>query len=612
MSESALVRRGLAAWVLRAVRARDPRILPEEVMSAYSYMPATLAGHFAGIGVVTFLYWQTAPWDVLLPWLSLFTVMWCTRLVMKLRFEPTSLKNTSDWLRWRLYWNLGSLSAAALWGLTGWVFYPLGGGIQQTGLIVIVYTFSVVVVPVLATQPRMYLSFVGLCFVPLMARIAIGGDIYSYELSGILLLIISMTVLLARNYRQALERVLELKVRADELLQQLRVEKQAADEARRVAEVANRAKTQFFTAASHDLRQPLHAMGLFAEALRQKTHDGEVAQLVNSINSSVDALDELFSELLDISRLDTGVVRVAAQSFVVRDIFRKLRLNFEPVAFEKGLSLRWRGDHQVVHADPLLVERILRNLISNAIRYTEDGTVLVSARRQGERVVLQVWDTGLGIPLAEQQRIFEEFYQAPRLKAETEDQRRGLGLGLSIVQRLAHLMQAALALRSEPGRGTVLSLTLPFGTVPAKAAMTTPRQAHPGLTLAGRTILIVEDESAVREGMVALLRGWGGSVLSFDGMPAVMACLGDVGGLAQPDLLIVDYRLDNGATGTEVIQALRQHFNTPLPAIVVTGSSMLQQEQEAQEFDFHLLIKPVVPHKLRAMIGFKLKVKSAS
>lgn len=602
---------GLAAFVRGAVRARPSQALPEEVMSAYSYMPATLAGHFAGIGVVTFLYWQLVSWAVLLPWLSLFTVMWCTRLLMTLRFKHMILTTTDDWLRWRLYWNLGSLCAGALWGLTAWVFYPLGGSIQQTGLIVIVYTFAVVVVPVLATQPRMYLAFVCLCFVPLITRIAIEGNVYSYELSGILLLIISMTVLLARNYRQALERVLELKVRADELLQQLRVEKQAADKARQVAEIANRAKTQFFTAASHDLRQPLHAMGLFAEALRQKTHDGEVAQLVNSINSSVDALDELFSELLDISRLDTGVVNVSTQSFAVRDIFRKLRLNFEPLAFEKGLSLRLRGAHQRVCADPLLVERIMRNLVSNAIRYTQDGTILVSARRKGEQVVLQVWDTGMGIAVPEQQRIFEEFYQVPRVKAETEDQRRGLGLGLSIVQRLAHLMKAPLSLRSEPGRGTVFSLTLPLGTAePAKADLTLARQARPGLTLEGRTILIVEDESAVRAGMEALLRGWGSSVLSFDSRQEVMMWLDDADSASQPDLLIVDYRLGED-TGTEVIQALRQHFKASLPAIVVTGSSMLQQEQEAQEFDFHLLIKPVVPNKLRAMIGFKLKVKTA-
>lgn len=587
--------------------ARDLHRLQEEVMAAYTYMPATLAGNMAAMLVVTYLYWNLAPRSVMLCWLGLFAIMWLTRLSMKLHFKHMVMRDLRDWMRWRVYWNLGSLSAALVWGLTAWVFYPLGGGIQQTGLIVIVHTFAVVVVPVLASRPRVYLSFVALCFVPMLMRITLEGHRYGHELAGILLLTLSMTVLLSRNYREALERVFELKEHTDELLVQLRVEKQAAEEARRVAEVANRAKTQFFAAASHDLRQPLHAMGLFAEALRQKTHDGEVAQLVNSINSSVDALDGLFCELLDISRLDTGVVTVSPQHFEVGDIFRKLRLNFEPMAFEKGLLLRLRGERQVVHADPVLVERILRNLVSNAIRYTQDGTVLVSARKRANLVMLQVWDTGPGIHEAEQKRIFEEFYQSPRQEAETAEQRKGLGLGLSIVQRLSQMMRAPLTMRSRPGHGTVFSLCLPWGRLVAAPPMVPARATHPGLTLEGKLILIVEDESAVRSGLEVLLRGWGASLLSFDGMPSLMGWMAS-GAAQRPDLLIVDYRLDSGATGIDAIDAVRGYLRARTPAIVVTGSSMLHQEKQAQEHDFHLLTKPVVPNKLRAMIGFKLGV----
>jgi signal transduction histidine kinase len=259
------------------------------------------------------------------------------------------------WARWHRRWNILTLASATMWGITGWVFYGEGTGIQQTGLIVLVYTFCVAVIPVLANQPGVFVTYVALCIGPLIVRIALGGDTYSYQLAGVLLVISSLTTAIARNYRQSLGRVIELKLRADDLLEQLRVEKQAAEEARREAEVANRAKTQFFTAASHDLRQPLHAMGLFAEALRQRTHEPEVAQLVVSINASVDALEGLFSELLDITRIDTGGVEVHPQGFEMADILRKIRLSFEPTAFEKGLALRLRGGHRVVHADPLLV-----------------------------------------------------------------------------------------------------------------------------------------------------------------------------------------------------------------------------------------------------------------
>ncbi len=591
--------------------------VPEMARSAFDYMPATLAGHLAGIGVVCFLFWDLEPPSVLLPWLAAFVAMWLSRLWMTLRYHRASPQTDADWARWLRLANVGALCGGALWGITAWLFYRPEGGIQQIALIVIVYTFCVVVVPVLSTQPRVYLAFVAVCFLPMVARILYVGDTYSYQLAGLLAIIIGMTVLLARNYRQALQRVIDLKLQADGLAAQLRVEKAAADAARQEAEVANRAKTQFFTAASHDLRQPLHAMGLFAEALRQKSHDTEVAQLVNSINESVDALEGLFSELLDITRIDTGGVEVHPESFGIGDIYRKLRLHFEPTAFEKGLALRFRGAAHAAHADPLLVERILRNLVSNAIRYTNDGTVLVGCRRSGGLLRLQVWDSGPGIREAEQARIFEEFYQVPNTARVAPNQRKGLGLGLAIVKRLADLMHAPLALRSQVGHGTVFTLDLPLGKAVAAKPAVVPGKGPSGLTLHGRLIVVVEDEPAVLAGLEVLLKGWGAEVASFDSVAASTAwaasCAAQTTNAAtqpvKPDLLIVDYRLENALTGVDAIVGLRQHFGAAVPAIVVTGSTMSGHEQDAQAHNFHVLIKPVLPNKLRAMIAFKLKVK---
>jgi signal transduction histidine kinase len=495
--------------------------------------------------------------------------------------------------------------------MAGWLFYDQGTALEQTGLIVIVYTFCAVGIPVLSIQRRLYLAFAALVFLPLLVKIAMVGDRYHYLLAGELVLIISFTFVLANSYRQALQRAIDLKVKADELAARLRVETLAADAARREAEIANRAKTQFFTAASHDLRQPLHAMGLFAEALRQRVHEPEVAQLVNSINESVDALEGLFSELLDITRIDSGGVEVHDQHFEVGDILRKLRLHFEPAAFEKGLSLRLRGGQRVVFADPLLVERILRNLVSNAIRYTDDGTVLVSCRQRADRIVLQVWDSGPGIQAAEQQKIFDEFYQVPHTGAVSPEQRKGLGLGLAIVKRLAALMKAPLSMRSSVGHGTVFTLELPIGKTPRAPAQVLPGKAPVGITLAGRLIVVVEDEPAVRAGLEVLLKGWGAAIESFDSVAEsarwAQAC--DLA-VVKPDLLIVDYRLEEGRTGVDAIRALRERFGAAVPAILVTGSTMTGHDKEAQTHDFHLLIKPVVPNKLRAMIAFKLGVKA--
>ena len=591
--------------------SRSP--LPDIVQSTFDYVPTAMAGYAAGVAVVAGLFWGIAPWAVTLPWLAVFVVMVLLRIVVLQAFRRAPPRTLADWRHWQVRSNLGTLLAAAFWGATGWVFYGYSGGLQQTGLVIIVYTYCVVGISVLSIQPRVYLAFAGLCIVPLIIRMLLVGDLFHYQLAGELVLIISLTTLVASSYRQALQRAIELKLKADGLSAELRVESRAADAARLQAEIANRAKTQFFTAASHDLRQPLHAMGLFAEALRQRVHEPEVAQLVNSINESVDALEGLFSELLDITRIDSGGVEVHAQHFVVGDILRKLRLNFEPSAFEKGLALRLRGAERVLHGDPLLVERILRNLVSNAIRYTNDGSVLVSCRQRGDKALLQVWDTGVGIREQERSRIFEEFYQVPNSVAVNPEQRRGLGLGLAIVKRLAGLMNAPLTVHSRPGHGTVFGLELPLGQAPRVVPVAVPGKGPVRLTLAGRLIVIVEDEPAVRAGLEVLLRGWGAEIASFDSVAASAAwAAASDPERVRPDLLIVDYRLEEGHNGVDAITALRLRFGASVPAILVTGSTMTGHEKDAQLHDFHLLIKPVVPNKLRAMIAFKLGVKAGA
>lgn len=590
-------------------------VLGEETLAIYEFTTATLLGLATGFGLIVMLFWRVSPPAVLLPWATAFVSLWFVRIGLSQGFRRAVRQHgeATPWARWLRRWNVLTLASASMWGITGWVFYGHGTGIQQTGLIVLVYTFCVAVIPVLANQPGVFVTYVALCIGPLIVRIAMGGDTYSYQLAGSLFIITSLTTAIARNYRQSLQRVIVLKIRADELLDQLRIEKQAAEDARREAEIANRAKTQFFTAASHDLRQPLHAMGLFAEALRQRTREPEVASLVMSINASVDALEGLFSELLDITRIDSGNIEVHPQGFEMADILRKIRLHFEPTAFEKGLALRLRGGQRVVHGDPMLVERIVRNLVSNAIRYTNDGTVLVACRQRGDKVLVQAWDTGAGIAPEQQARVFEEFYQVPDRPAVSADQRKGLGLGLAIVKRLAALMNAPLTLRSTPGRGSVFTLELPVGVKPKPQALALPGKGPVGITLEGRRIVVVEDEPAVLAGIEVLLSGWGATLVTFDSVGAASdwAARADVRS-DRPDLLIVDYRLENGRTGVDAIAALRERFGAAVPAIVVTGSTMTGHDKEAQEKDFHILLKPVVPNKLRAMIAFKLGVKPAA
>jgi signal transduction histidine kinase len=594
-----------------ATRAAARRV--EYLRALYQQTPATLAGNLIGMSLIGSIFALEAPMPLLAGWLGTAGLLWLVRLAHYLRYRRQPDADGTQLERWRASWRALVLLQGSMWGVAAWLFWGLGTPYHQLLLILVVYTYCLGSVQLLATQPRIFLVFLSLVLVPTVVRIASdASQPWHWQLALAMTLLFAITLLMGRTYASALGQAIGLKARTEELAAQLRVEKAEAEEARRQAEAASRAKTRFFAAASHDLRQPLHAVGLFAEALRQRTREPQVAALVNSINESVDALEGLFSELLDITRIDAGGVEVRPAPVPVRDLFARLRLHFEPLAFEKGLVLRFRGEQRLAHADPVLLERILRNLVSNAIRYTEDGGVLVSCRPRGQRLLFQVWDSGIGIAAASLPHIFDEFYQVQSNRPLQPHHRQGLGLGLAIVQRLAGLMEAPLTVRSRVGRGTVFSLEVAPGRASRSAdSLLTGRPATQAsaLGLEGRRILVVEDEVAVREGLVVLLESWGATVDAFDTVDTLQLWLS--GGTATaPDLLLVDFRLPQGRTGIEVLAAVRDRWRgRPLPAIIITGSSLGGHEQASEQHDYHLLIKPVLPNKLRAMIAFKLGLR---
>jgi signal transduction histidine kinase/CheY-like chemotaxis protein len=606
--------RSRAAWALLPALPRTPGV--DHIRALYVQTPASLTGNAVGMLLMAAIFGAHAPGLHLAGWLVAAVLLWLLRLGHYLRFRRRPGADDGTLRRWRRSWKALVLGQGALWGVAVWLFWGLGTPYHKLSLLLIAYTYCLGSVQLLATQPRVFLAFISLVLVPMIVRVATDDtQAWALQLAGILTLLFGITVVMARTYGSALGQAITLKARTDELAARLRVEAGIAEEARRAAEAASRAKTQFFAAASHDLRQPLHAMGLFAEALRAKSRDPEVAALVNSINESVDALEGLFGELLDITRIDTGGVDVNPQPVRMKELFARLRLHFEPLAFEKGLMLSFHGEARVVQADPVLLERVLRNLVSNAIRYTDDGGVLVACRPWRGGLRLQVWDSGIGISEASLPRIFDEFFQAQSSRPLQAHHRKGLGLGLAIVKRLAALMGAPLTVRSRVGHGTVFTLDLPAGRLPRSgAAPSEPGggRAPIGLTLQGRLIVVVEDEAAVREGLVVLLQAWGASVVALDTLAAVHDWLARAAG-APPDLLLVDYRLPEGRTGVEALAALRAAWpGRRLPAILVTGSTMGGHESDAETHDYHLLIKPVLPNKLRAMIAFKLGVRGAA
>lgn len=590
----------------------DEAIQQDSVRLVYRQTGAGLIGHFLGWVVCTLVYWQHVPHEILWGWSLAFGVLWTGRFANLLSYERAALQGRVEPARWLRMWNTGAVIGATLWSIAALLFYGYGGSFERAFLMLTIYSFAIGAVPYMASQTPLFLTCMGLYFIPMILRTALNGGENDLQLAGIWCLMCLCTLGLGRAFRNMFGEMVSLRSHAQDLAKKLHGEMKAAEAAQRDAETANRAKTQFFAAASHDLRQPLHALGLFAEALRNRSKDEEVAQLVNSINSSVDALEGLFSELLDITKIDTGGVDIEPEHFAMRDLFTRIRLHFEPTAFEKGLMLSFHGEQHFAYADPLVVERILRNLISNAIRYTEDGGVLVSCRRRGDQLLLQVWDTGIGIAEKEQGRIFEEFYQTQSNRPLEPHHRKGLGLGLAIVKRLADLMGTDLTLRSRVGHGTVFSCLLPIGRAPRLQPVSQSSKPALGVTLDRRHIVVVEDELAVMEGLQVLLKGWGATVSVFDSVRSVEAWLErtqDDTDLPRPDLIMVDYRLPEQLTGIDAIKKLRGRFGQDLPAILVTGSTMTQHEEEARQHNFHVLLKPVVPTKLRAMIAFKLGLR---
>lgn len=447
---------------------------PDLLATLYGSTAGTLLGHSLGLVVVVALYARLAPGPLLLLWVGVFAAAWGLRIAVARRYAHAQVSSSDDHRQWERAWNTTSLVCGGAWALAIALLYPFGSTLHKTALILLIYS-SCVGAP--STRFRVFAGHALMCFVPMVLHVAMDDPPHNLPMAALITGGFGVTLEIGRQYRRAFGELLSLKVHTEQLAEQLAAQKHAADEARAAAEDAGRAQLRFFAAANHDLRQPLHALALLTHSLHERSREAATREVVEEIAAAVDALSQLFNELLDLGRLDAKGVQVQPRPFAVGELFVRLRLHFGPQAFDRGLALRFRGARHWADADPILVERVLRNLLSNALRYTEDGTVLVGCRRRGDRLLLQVWDSGPGIAPEHQQRIFEEFYQVPHPELETWAEKglgqtdgghrhenrpgRGHGLGLAIVRRLTRLMGAPLTLRSTPGRGSVFTLELP-------------------------------------------------------------------------------------------------------------------------------------------------------
>ncbi len=362
------------------------------------------------------------------------------------------------------------------------------------------------------------------------------------------------------------------------------------------AEEANISKTRFLAAASHDILQPLNAARLYVTSLIERQGRGEDAPLVGNIDASLEAVEEIFGALLEISRLDAGAMRPELVSFRVDDLLRQIEVEFAPLAKEKGLDLTFAPCSLSVRSDRRLLRRLLQNLVSNAVKYTPKGRVLVGCRRSQHALRIEVHDTGLGIPTSKRRVIFQEFQRLD----EGAKVARGLGLGLSIVERIARVLGHRLDVRSVSGRGSRFSFEVPLtdaapASQPQHDAVSIDRSQ-----LAGIAVLCIDNEPAILDGMVTLLGGWGCRVLKAADLPGAIAAVAEA--QLSPNGLLVDYHLDK-ANGIDAIADLRRRFGADLPAILITADRSPRVRNEARAAEVQILNKPLKPAALRALMA---------
>ncbi len=370
--------------------------------------------------------------------------------------------------------------------------------------------------------------------------------------------------------------------------------------AKATADEANISKTRFLAAASHDILQPLNAARLYVTSLVERQHErpgsGEDGRLVANIDASLDAVEEIFGALLDISRLDTGAMKPELSAFRLDEAMRQLEVEFAPLAREKGLELTFVLSDVTVRSDRRLLRRLLQNLISNAIKYTPRGRVVVGCRKRGGQVRIEVHDSGLGIPASQTRAIFREFH---RLQ-DGARVARGLGLGLSIVERIGRVLGHAVELKSEAGRGSTFSVEVPIAApVQAAAPQRSPMRTDPA-QLAGMAVLCIDNDPQILDGMEALLGGWGCLVLKAPDLPAAITAV--EGSQSILSGLLVDYHLDDG-NGIDTIVELRHRFGADLPAILITADRTPRVRDEARSRDVPILNKPVKPAALRVLLA---------
>jgi signal transduction histidine kinase/DNA-binding NarL/FixJ family response regulator len=579
-----------------AISQLDDKIYHEQIRLIYNQGPVLVLGAMFCAILLTAFLWTHLPQSMLLVWLAAVCFSAALRLLVIRSYQNASneSKNHSHW--GPFFW-VGTLSAGMIWGAWPLMFYE----IYNTEFLLLISTIFAGMVAVSAASGSVYLpsfnSFSTPLILPLSVTHMLSG-IDSLVLTGVLLLIfLGVNGFLASRGNRHYVELIRARFENHELMERLEQEKV-------IAERAVIAKSRFLAAASHDLRQPLHAMGLFMSALRNHESDPRQLRIIDDMAKSAESLNGLFNSLLDVSRLDAEIIEFNPVHVDISDLFDRLRAQFDHQVKKKRLQLSVESSQCVLYTDIILLERVLRNLLSNAIQYTEHGVVTMRCRDGGAgEVSITLGDTGIGIPASEQDDVFSEYHQ---LNNPERDRSKGLGLGLAIVKRLCDLMNIPLHMESAVGQGTLFEMRLPAGDV---TMVKRPVPVEAPVNTTGRRVLVIEDEQLVLHSMQHMLEGWGCEVLLAESARDALKVIA-LSGLA-PEVIFSDYRLRNN-NGVDAVVAVRESLNENIPAVIITGDTSPERLREVTASHFLLMHKPVSPEELRQMLNRLLPARNST
>jgi signal transduction histidine kinase len=539
--------------------------------------------------------WPYNPVAVLGAWLTVQLLSQVARAVLLRRFAMSAAHDTAV-ESWALAYTIYMAAAGLIWGSTAFLFMhpaqPITIALTLCGL----YGISSGSVPGNAYNPPGLIVFVTAIFACVAIRLIAERDFDLTVLAIASCGFAAILTLFNREQHQTILQGIRIRFENRELLAELTDKTREAEDALLCAEQASLAKSQFLAAASHDLRQPLYALSLFSDSLGSFVTDERAQSIVASIQRNIDAMESLFNGLLDVSKLEAGSITVSREAMSVDALLQRIEHVFGATAIERGIDLRLRSNGEWVHSDAALLEQILSNLVSNAIRHTAHGGILVAARSRGDSIRFEVWDTGCGIPDADRVRIFDEFVQ---LTNPERDRRKGLGLGLAIARRAAHLLDTRVCVRSRVGRGSVFVLTQPRGS--ADGALR-PVLLDPGNDIASSLrVLVVDDEPDIRAALHDIFTRWG---VACDVEASAASALALIDNGARYDVVLTDHRLAGDESGLALIRAIRGRYGAEPPAMaIITGDMDLELSVSLEREGVLLVHKPIRAAELRALLN---------